>query len=1179
MDTEQDLYRAQTALEKFERDLLAPDVSVVSAANMEHWKLKGTMAESSAKSIALNNFFAHLPARRAMMLQALSRMANTAGSDEALKAELQKIAQARNNPNEARLLLDRLKYGISDRQRDAFIKAMIAIDGAIDTVSEFARTRARESVPAYAALEVSVEGLRASAAYADDIQALREELAPLVTGAYTMDDALRDAEMIANGQPPIGNVSPNITNMIIRITEKNGPELFKAFRTQEHHEELMRRHKEATTISKAMVGAMFVERSASGNDEYWNASDVIARRGVTGNNKEQRTAFHKKFDACAASLGLKAKLSAADLSAIRKEAEDHLIGSTCKLKSVIDSIDETHELKIEKGVPPGQREEEIFNRMFEDAMYNAIMKRNGGLEAYANLTGSDPAAGLVKIEDNYYGGHYSSPLENGSQYADVTKKAFELDTLQVAMNDFYANRITEGQLKQQINQVDFLGADEKRGFFEACTNTKKASPKITADMFGDRGGKSFKDELNSFEHALEGRNLHNDIFGGEVRQFIGEYLGVTTKAQRNFEACLDSADNPTTTHHTPGHGVEECINKFIQDEKRAGEELGQALANPALAIGGMAGLVILLKALADARVRYIERKRTEYTQKRNKHLAFQSAAKEPLEQAGRNEACKAFSDQISSQVIRSDIQDDVIRATLLASHEYGLAHNDFILRDGKAELIFSAKDSDYASRLTHESLISVLDQDGTLEQYTQWLKNKNTASINPHDADSIKMALRDAKAEVDAIVIDEAAHPHEKARRLAEKGEAERNLDRIRREAIVAGAVGSREVLAETRAEIDIGNASLKAASERIRDIERKIEARAGGLVESAPVLLRKQYEHEVSALNVELQQMRDDLVQQEAQLKEKNDLLKFIQEGRYDETPASILERLQNVDTFAAAYDKDGIEKQAAFDTLDADLRALDEFAAESYKNSRDNVFGGGNRLSEQIAAAKILVRENFMNSTARFYGDKVPDRKSAFEELFKQGTDTVLETSEVAVSSTQKNDGIHSQVVTMDKTTNPNWYDKVISREAARAGFTPKQGVSLPDMAQGIADIINGNENTQRAKAVTGGGFLPAIKTIAASSGIVISPNSVRDTTTLSSMRNNRLSSYYDKIRPIAGLGKVLFGERGYTSILHELDDATDSLVNAASQGDNDFTSDIADIDQSSRKPGQSVKGGMHV
>lgn len=419
---------------------------------------------------------------------------------------------------------------------------------------------------------------------------------------------------------------------------------------------------------------------------------------------------------------------------------------------------DTAESKIEKGIPPGRRQEEQLGKIIEDTIYNHIAKKNGAEEMYASLTGANIVGnGIVDVRANAASKlYYSGPGSATYTAQDTARQLVLLDKLFEGVSN---GKLTRDEFENGLNNsnIDIIGGIDKKTISENARQFYSGGrERIVESRFGISRDKTEREmNANSFLLQNDARYIHKKMFGDSKLEKMANKIGLTFARGQEFTRCISSARHSTVKTHSSGHETKACIEKLIDQYKKDSEDVIRNISNPLAATSGISGLMLIMSIFAKARARQLQRLSFVLEMERAKQLEFLSEARSPMQNITYTQAIRQNTDGLTSIILDKADLYSYQESFTWANHMHEMRFNRHFLDGEFAEKLTSAITQEAKAETTHEAVMDILRDSGMRTEFMEML-DEDFASLKEELSrreSGLNKQIIDAKAEKDTLAV------------------------------------------------------------------------------------------------------------------------------------------------------------------------------------------------------------------------------------------------------------------------------------------------------------------------------------------------------------------------------------------------------------------------------------------
>lgn len=695
--------------------------------------------------------------------------------NEAEKANFIRKLQNTSDDATAFGIIDEHMYGLNDAERQTLFKALTEIKRIADNLGKSFEKSASEQNPFYN----KIIDIRMSA---HKEKGKIEERARTFFGyeekgnrSYSMDKFLEDitfwnqtGEITERFQSMVdaGVVVPPKEYWEYNSLQKNEREDFLAKYVapfmpdpkKPNYESMTKIHNQASHVAREVVSKAFFGKTS---DDFsigdciplFSEGEDIARyaknlRGVIS-NAARRVKENDLQIANAFGADETFEIWLSD------EVAKRIVSSPSnEFKNAIRSIDDTKPDSGEKRRTPNAKAEEILLRAVEDALYNAVMAKNGGLQMASDLDIiPHNKQEIINIDDNLTSGRYDPSRYTNRERNDL-RQARDLYLIQDTFKKVQMGKYSREDAMKAISMMET----------DALTSMEKDALGNAIGTFYDRKTSSFdsshynisKDDLqysmdvNSSIIERQAREIYQQFYGDRPFDNILGAMGLARSKGQDFFGCISSGRNATIKTHSPGHAIKGCIDKLVQDYEKAAADSSRNLDNPIVAASGIAGFLLVFGIFREAAAQRLKHTALRYELDAAAKINFAAAAKSPIEKVARDGVIRNAQEKVTEEIVPAEEMDAYMSEILWADQEYQRTINPFLANNigmskissssGKVELDgvkYSAK-----SIAAYEAIKDVLEKSGLEDDIKNFMAEAKKQEQNVYEAARLNLQAK-----------------------------------------------------------------------------------------------------------------------------------------------------------------------------------------------------------------------------------------------------------------------------------------------------------------------------------------------------------------------------------------------------------------------------------------------------
>jgi polyhydroxyalkanoate synthesis regulator phasin len=667
----------------------------------------------------------------------------------------------------------------------------------------------------------------------------------------------------------------------VSIDREKGRRYLELLQTHEKLDQLKVRHTQATELAQAIItGAFHGDRSPRLGELIWGedaAGNAPSNKKVSLNAAAIRKALIRGMENADISLmtgsmrrsilgkvaeeiaGGEAPAPSIDKGWIKsmfEKVSTDVAGEDPRYRDIAKIVDQRYANKIQKGTPPDAWVEEEFQKILEDALYNEIMRKNGGEELYRELGGKVSKSGTVDIEENVVANRYVPLGVAKTDRKRLAEKALSLHNLNVLFDKVSDRSISKAEAREAIRSGIPILSEHERQLLENNLDRLYENRKLTEEILGIEGTRTrdIDTEVGDYIMEYRGRDFAMRTKNQGVLHRTLSLLGHKSKRLFELESCIEGASSPTISSHSVASGIKDCLQKYASNLERDMDRLNQAAGNPASAMVGMSmflGMLASLKSL-EARGAHLEMSRMEL--ERARKIAFIREGKDKIDQELRRKAVMSETTGSDELLVEKENADEAIFRLAKNSYEYKLesAPGSFKERVGK---IRSSQNLEEGAKAVHEGLRETLGK-GVLKEHGFNVSESFLSMLDTY------AEIRGQKANED---LDGTMTRYLQAFYHEKEGNPLSMLDQYTEKLKGYFEDGSINLYEAKRRLEDLSrkiDEERKSISEKVKEGKRRLEELEGKLAKEETPLDRKR------VLRAEASKISSDLVADQAKLK-----------------------------------------------------------------------------------------------------------------------------------------------------------------------------------------------------------------------------------------------------------------------------------------------------------------------
>lgn len=421
-----------------------------------------------------------------------------------------------------------------------------------------------------------------------------------------------------------------------------------------------------------------------------------------------------------------------ELSIANEVADKTVLNVSESFKRSIRQIDSPRIEPSEIRRTPNARVEEILLKTVEDAIYNAIMKKNGGHDIAAKMGVAAANGDIIDIDNNLMIGKYD-PANYTNRERNDLRQARDLhliqDTFKRVQNGEYSKEDANKALSMMETNV--LSTEDKKAIGKAIGTfyDRKTASFDPSHYNISRDDLQYTMDVNSSIIERQAREIYNQFYGDKKFDQILGAMGLARSKGQDFFGCISSGRNATIRTHSPGHTIKGCIDKLVQDYEKSAAESTRGLDNPLVAASGIAGFLILFGIYQEAAAQRLKQTALKFELDAAEKINFAAAAETPHEKVARDAVIRNSQEKVTEEIVKAEDMDSYIAEALWANHEFQRTQNPYLTSNvdfsrimtvsGKEEL--DGKRYSSKSLSAHEAIMDILKKSGVEEDFKLYM--------------------------------------------------------------------------------------------------------------------------------------------------------------------------------------------------------------------------------------------------------------------------------------------------------------------------------------------------------------------------------------------------------------------------------------------------------------------------
>ena len=402
-------------------------------------------------------------------------------------------------------------------------------------------------------------------------------------------------------------------------------------------------------------------------------------------------------------------------------------------REMIMQVDSTLMTSIEKSVPPGHIQENIFQKMLIDGMYNSVMNEIGGVEDYKkflSISGENNelerisiSGDIVDIRANVENSSYLT--SSNGEYSELYSDAIDMHNLVSMFKKAHDNKLTKGTAEEILeNGADFLSSTSKAALVENIDSLFEENKLTEEDLGRDPRTDSSPENLTrDYVSSYNAKHMYNLLYGDTRFDSFMNNLNLYSKKGMKMLSCLEKANSPAVSSQTTTSETRACIQKYMQEEEQERKETEGAMNEPMLAMCGIIAILFFLETLKRAKIEKLRLLDLAGTWEEAKIGAFISSSADPQEKLFREKQVILDKNIINDGVVKKGQLDEYIFRTIKAGHDFQKDLNPFLGPDSEGLYnIINSANLDTLNISTKGQLVDILDDVGLHDSFNTFSK-------------------------------------------------------------------------------------------------------------------------------------------------------------------------------------------------------------------------------------------------------------------------------------------------------------------------------------------------------------------------------------------------------------------------------------------------------------------------
>lgn len=256
---------------------------------------------------------------------------------------------------------------------------------------------------------------------------------------------------------------------------------------------------------------------------------------------------------------------------------------------------------IRKGVPPNARNEQIFSKVFEDLIYNELMKKKKASLIFSQIDREGESRsllddGIIDVVDNLKENRYSFIDLDGGMKDKIHSDAIGLKNFDTLIEKISKGEVNGEEISNIIDlKIPFLSAEDKRVLKDNVSameledellnnpnlENKEDASKNEAELdklrSHRREGGTPESIAKNYTAGHHGWGLFGTAYGDDKYTLqVGKHIFMS-KRKAEFFICLEKASTPEVSSQSQASVTDGCMKEFAGKMKEGKNEYEKAL--------------------------------------------------------------------------------------------------------------------------------------------------------------------------------------------------------------------------------------------------------------------------------------------------------------------------------------------------------------------------------------------------------------------------------------------------------------------------------------------------------------------------------------------------------------------------------------------------------------------------
>jgi len=512
-----------------------------------------------------------------------------------------------------------------------------------------------------------------------------------------------------------------------------------------------------------------------------------------------------------------------------------------KYMDLVMHVDNSLMNSIDKSSPPGAAQENLFQKMLIDGMYNSVMKNTGGTEDYISLLRLEDSSAnvenkdIVNIENNIQNGFYLS--SGNSENAALYSSAVEMHNLTSMFKKAHDQKMSQGGAETILDKgTDFLTPTAKAALAENIETFYDENSLTEGDLGrNEDNNKTAEAAVKDFISSSNAKSIHSNLYGDSVQESITGLLNLHSKRGLDMLACLEKADSPSVKSQTTTSETRACVQSFIKELEQENKELKSKMNDPVLAMCGIVAILIWLSILRDNKINKLKDFDMQSLWEESRAISFIAASADPEEKLFREKQVITDKNIINDGVIGLGKLDEYVFRSIKAAHDFQNDLNPFLGPTSEGlQGIRSSFDMDTLEETTKEQLVDILEKTNLKESFNTFTGVYSEKIVKDHinKYEDLKRSLdlsKHLKTEIQKIPGFSILNPETDKEEMIEKINiasllaVESFFMKVNLEKDASGADIAQDNVVEIAGLMDLTNLSAKRLIEKLESLHEEL--------------------------------------------------------------------------------------------------------------------------------------------------------------------------------------------------------------------------------------------------------------------------------------------------------------------------------------------------------------------